>query len=267
MRNRILNAIIFRIVFGDVNTAYHRARERVGLGSAAGMFFEAISPFLFLQPTLPVFEYPRTDLPRQIHFVGALLPEAPATFAAPVWWNALDAGRPVVHVTQGTLATNSNDLIVPTIQALADSEVVVVATTGGRAPTSVPIDPLPKNVYIEPFISYAHLLPKVSVMITNCGYGGVHYALTHGIPLIAAGATEEKPEIANRIAWAGVGLNLRTGQPQPAQIRNAVQTILSDPRYRQNAQRIREEFAHFDAVARSVSLLERLAATRQPVFR
>jgi hypothetical protein len=48
------------------------------------------------------------------------------------------------------------------------------------------------------------------------GYGGVQYALSNGVPLIVGGATEDKPEVAARLRWAGVGIDLGIGKPQAA---------------------------------------------------
>ena len=78
-------------------------------------------------------------------------------------------GKPVVHVTQGTVATSPEQLIVPTLQALAGEDVLVVATTG-RAPVRELYGHAP-NARIERFIPYAHFMPHVDVMITNAGYG------------------------------------------------------------------------------------------------
>ena len=63
-------------------------------------------------------------------------------------------------------------------------------------------------------------------MVTNGGFGGVHYALAHDVPLVVAGDTEDKSEIAARVGWAGAGINLRTGTPTPEHIRDAVLTVL-----------------------------------------
>jgi hypothetical protein len=51
------------------------------------------------------------------------------------------------------------------------------------------------------------------VMVTNGGYGGVQMALSYGVPLVVAGASEDKPEVGARVAWSGAGLNLKTGKP------------------------------------------------------
>ena len=64
---------------------------------------------------------------------------------------------------------------------------------------------LPANVHAEPFIPFGHLLPHVNVMVTNGGYGGTQFALAYGIPLVVAGETEDKMEVAARVEWASSG--------------------------------------------------------------
>jgi UDP:flavonoid glycosyltransferase YjiC (YdhE family) len=41
-------------------------------------------------------------------------------------------------------------------------------------------------------------------MVTNGGYGGVQMALSYGVPLVVAGASEDKPEVAP--VWRGAVL-------------------------------------------------------------
>jgi UDP:flavonoid glycosyltransferase YjiC (YdhE family) len=268
VRNRLLNWALDHVLFRDVVAHTDRVRARSGLPPARkGIFDAPLSPFLYLQGTTPSFEYPRSDLPPQVHFIGPFLPEAPAEFAPPPWWDQLKEGRPVVHVTQGTLATASDQLIVPALRALANDNVLVVAATGNKPVESVRLDPLPANARVEQFIPYYHLMPFVDVVVTNGGYGGVQSALAKGIPLVVAGQTEDKLEVSARIAWSGAGINLKTQNPTPDQIRQAVQEVLDVPRYRQAAQRIHADFARHNAPLEAADLLERLAATGQPVLR
>ena len=63
-------------------------------------------------------------------------------------------------------------------------------------------------------------------MVTNGGYGAVQRALSMGVPLVVAGNTEDKPEVAARVAWTGAGVNLRTGTPTPSAVRAAVREVL-----------------------------------------
>lgn len=252
---RLLNWLIFRVVFRGVNRAYQRARAAAGLPATERTYFDVMSPRLYLQPTVPAFEYPRSDLPPQVQFIGPLVPASAPPAELPAWWSDLEAARaggtPIVLVTQGTLATDPRELIAPALRALADEPVLVVATS------SAPLDP-PANARIAPFIPYQALLPLVSAMVTNGGYGGVQMALAAGVPLVVAGGSEEKPEIAARVQWSGAGIDLRTGRPRPARIRAAVRRVLDEPGFRDRARAIASDMAACDAPARGALLIEQL---------
>ena len=260
VRNKLLNWLVFRVVLRDLNQDLMRVRASLDMPPVRETMFEAplLRSDLFLQPTIPAFEYPRSDSPDHLHFIGALLPNGAADHALPDWWPELESGRPVILVTQGTMATDFDQLLRPALRGLAEEDALVLATTG-----SAPADglgPLPPNVRLASFIPYARLMPHVDVMVTNGGYGGTHFALTHGVPLVAGGLTEDKSEICARIAWAGVGINLKTNAPTPAQVRRAVRTVLADPSYKQKAQAMQAEFARHDARQTAIDLLENLAA-------
>lgn len=72
-----------------------------------------------LQATTTGFEYPRSDLPPWVHFIGSIPPEPSPGFEPPDWWSELEAGHPVVLVTQGTLTTDPDALLRPTLHALS----------------------------------------------------------------------------------------------------------------------------------------------------
>lgn len=147
-----------------------------------------------------------------MRFVGTVLPAGPIGAPLPTWWSELDDERPVVHVSQGTIDNHDFGLLVrPTIEALAGRDILVVAATGGR-----PIDglgALPANAHAAEFLPYDLLFPKTDVFVTNAGFGGVQFALSHGVPIDAAGQGADKPDVAMRVQWSGVGLNLRTRSP------------------------------------------------------
>lgn len=267
IRNRVLAALFERVLFRDVTAYANRIRSSLDVPPRrSGVLNGTLSPYLYLQASTTAFEYPRSDLPPQVHFIGPLLPATPDQWTPPRWWNDLRSDRPVVLVTQGTVANNAHDLIVPTLRALADQHVLVVATTGGAPVEQIGID-IPANARVEPFIPFGALLPHISLMITNGGFGGVQFALAHGVPLIVAGTTEEKPEIAARVAWSGAGINLKTKTPTPDQIRSAVHTVLIDSRYPLQAAQIEADYAQHDAPQEAVALLEQLATNGRPVLR
>ncbi len=258
LRNRLLNLLVQKVLFGPNQRRFAARLRESGAGELPVFFMDG--PLLtdaILQLTSPEFEFPRTDLPPGlVSYVGPVLPTAPKNFELPAWWPELDAGTPVVHVTQGTIDNfDLERLLMPTLRALADAEVLVVATTGGKP---VPAD-IPANARVVQFVPYAELLPKVDVMITNGGYGGTQFALAHGVPLIVAGDSEDKPDVAARVAWSGAGINLRTGKPAPKAIRAAVDRVLATPAYRERAGALQRSMAGLNAVVTVADRLEEAA--------
>ena len=257
-RNRLLNFLTYHVLLHDVTTYANNVRRELGLEPLDGPFFQSMwkIPSLIMQISTPAFEYHRSDQPGNLNFIGPVLPEPDDTFQPPYWWSDLNCSKSVILVNQGTLAKNLDDLIVPTIKGLKNEQMLVV---------TVPVEEgklgeLPANVRAEPFIPFDHPLPHVNVMVTNGGYGGTQLALAHGIPLVVAGETEDKIEVAARVEWAGAGINLRKQRPSPEEVREAVKEVLVNPVYRENARRIQSDFAKYDAPTRAAELLEALAS-------
>ena len=192
-------------MFAQAQERRDRLRASMGLPpDGLDVLEAAVSPMLHLQGCTPSFEYPVTDLPPTVHWVGALRPDPPPAWAPPSWWDEVRTStRPVVHVTQGSIRPDMRELVVPTLRALEHDDVLVVVTTGGvpRAELEARFGgPLPGNARVSPFIPYDLLLPHVDLCVTNGGYTGVTTALHHGVPLVQAGSTEEKAEIGARVA-------------------------------------------------------------------
>ena len=245
LRNAFLRFTSEKAVFAPVLAAAREAYREAGLPvpRKLPLFDPASRTELLLQFTVPGFEYPLRHPRANVRFVGPLSRTAPSGARPPAWWSDLDGDRPVVHVTQGTIANDDpTQLILPTIDGLADEDVIVVVSTGGRPTSSLP-DPLPSNVRVAEYLPYDLLFPRLAAFVTNGGYGGLHYALEHGVPIVAAGTTEDKLETTARVAWSGTGINLRTDSPEPWKVKEAVTTVLRNPAYRAAAQRIGAEIA------------------------
>jgi UDP:flavonoid glycosyltransferase YjiC (YdhE family) len=262
LRNRARTFVTRRVALRPLQAAYRDCRAGMGLTPGRGTVFDAlVSPYLHLQPTCPVFEYPRRRLPPQLHFTGPLQPGVPADFTPPPWWEDLRHRRPVVHVTQGTTGSDPDDLVWPTVRALAGRVGLVVVTMPGIEPDVR----LPENVRVSPYLPYQAVLPHVDVMVTSGGYSGAQLALANGVPMVVAGSRGDHPEVGARIAWVGAGIRLDGSRPDPDRLAAAVDEVLRDPRYRENAVRVQKHFQAADGPATAVALLERLAHGGAPV--
>jgi MGT family glycosyltransferase len=215
----------------------------------------------FLQPTVPEFEYDFHPLPPTVRFIGALPPPPSLSSERPDWWGELDGTRRMLLVTQGTSANyDFGQVVEPTIAALADrDDLLVLVTTGGRPVTEVK-GPFPNNVRIATFLDYEALLPQIDLLVTNGGYGTVSLALSAGVPIIAAGRTEDKAEIGARVAWSGVGVEIPSQTPDTAALRDAVTQVLGEPRYRTQARAMAARFARLDAQRIALDVIDDLIA-------
>ncbi len=142
------------------------------------------------------------------------------------------------------------------MEALAYEDVLVVVSTGGRPLDTLPA--LPENARAATYLPYDELLPRTDVFVTNGGYGGVQYALRYGVPIIATGGKEDKPEVGARVAWAGVGRRLRTERPTPKALRRDILAVLAQPRYRDASRRIAAAMAATPGFAGLATVVDQL---------
>jgi MGT family glycosyltransferase len=265
IRNAVLQFASERIIFAPVAAEAHAIAQRT-LGHPMSRFFldwhsgaDALVQF-----TVPEFEYPRSDLPAHVRFAGPL-PVTASTGVLPEWWGDLSSGRPVIHVTQGTIANaDLDELIIPTMRALEASDALVVVSTGGRPLDALPAA-LPANVRAATYLPYDRLLPLVDVVVTNGGYGGVQQALAHGIPVVVAGQTEDKVEVSARVGWSGAGVNLKTSRPSAELVASAVRRVREEPSYRERARTLADAFRAAPGLAALDAVLDALpVASRTP---
>lgn len=262
---RPMTWVVQHLLFGGTQARASRALSELGGGPLP--VFLTDWPRLadrVLQLSVPALEYPRSDLPDTVIFAGPVLPAPPDAAALPGWWPELAAARAVVHVTQGTWDNaDLGRLAGPAVRGLAGDDVLVVVTTGGRPAGAVP-GPLPANARVAEFLPYDLLLPLVDVMVTNGGYSGVQHALAYGVPLVVAGDTADKAEVAARVSYNGCGVNLRTGTPSAGAVAAAVRTVLASPGYRRQAGRLRRDIAATSALDLVAKVTETLAGEAGP---
>jgi MGT family glycosyltransferase len=204
------------------------------------------------------FEFPVVNLPDSIKFVGPVIFDniSESQFD---WEKKIDKTRPLVFLTRGSHdLADINKLIVPSIKALNEMGIPAIVSTGGKPASVIPKELYYKDLIIEEYVPYSKIMPFTDMMITNGGFGGVSTALRFGVPLIVAGNSEDKPEIASRVQYTGCGINLRTGKPSVSQIKKAVRNIIDNNSYRNVARKISRSFLDKDAVKESVAFIEGL---------
>lgn len=246
-----------------------RQRRQLGLsglpyGEPAEWF--TYSPHLHIQASSPTLEFRQQPKPeahrKHTHFVGSLVTAVPTTSdQLPPWWNEAVAHPRVVGITQGTLAMDPTSLILPAVEALVeDKGLLLLVASPYSDELKQRIGDLP-NVRFAKWLPYHLFLPQLSLLITNGGYGSITQALSHKVPLICAGQTEDKKDTAARVAWSRAGIDLKTDSPSTSEVRDAARRILEDGGYRDRAARLGEELNNLGSASRACDLLEELVAS------
>jgi len=248
LRQDFMRFFTDKFIFNDSKKLTDKIFSQYGMKTSKGNVFDIVSKEadLFLQSGTPGFEYDRSDLRDNIHFIGPLLPagqEKNENYQVPDQYKHF---KKKILVTQGTVETDVDKIISPTLEAFRDTEVLVIATTGGSRTQELRERYPYSNILIEDFIPFDDIMPQVNAYVTNGGYGGVLLGIQNKLPMVVAGVHEGKNEINARIGYFQLGIDLKTERPSPAQIFESVKTILQNPLYRRNVSKLANEFEDYD---------------------
>jgi UDP:flavonoid glycosyltransferase YjiC (YdhE family) len=225
--------------------------EREGLSvDAAG-----INGDLFLHPFPAALDTPREDGPsapmRPLSFDGA--PSA----APPGWISTFGAERPGVYVTFGTEVAGRAPWTA-ILEALADLDVDVVATVGGRLDPET-LGPLAANTRVERYVPQSFILERSKLVISHGGAGTLIGAATTGKVQLGVPIAADQWENADLLAAANAGVVLEPDERDADTIRQSVQALLADVAKHADAELLRAEFAAMPHPAALVASVEQLA--------
>jgi UDP:flavonoid glycosyltransferase YjiC (YdhE family) len=263
---RLPRALLAETLAGPWNAA----RSRLGLPPDPGL--ARLHPYLYLDGYLPSMQPLAADplqwlrgdpaaAPQVGHLVQPPYYQVPAEL--PGWLDQLP-DRPTVYVTLGTAFHQRPDLFAAVAHGLAGADLNVVMTVG----SGVDPDPLVAagpNIWATSYIPLAAVLERADAVVQHAGYLTTVGALRHGLPMVVVPVAVDQFYHAHRLAAAGVARQLDAGTLDPAAVAGAVRAVLTEPLYRANARRLRDELRGMPPVGHGVALLERLARTGAPV--
>lgn len=248
IKQAILRKVADLILFKKPNGVMHEVLDKYGIPHNKESVFNMVvkKADIFLQSGTPGFEYYRSDMSTHIRFIGALLPFSSKRPGKSWFDKRMTAYKKIVIVTQGTVETDVEKILVPTLEAFKNTDTLVIATTGGSGTQRLQERFPQPNLIISDFIPFSEILPYADAYITNGGYGGVMLGIENKVPMLVAGIHEGKNEINARIGYFRLGINLDKESPKPAEIRKGIHKILADPSYKQNVEKLAKEFTTYN---------------------
>ena len=108
----------------------------------------------------------------------------------------------------------------------------------------------------------AQLLNGARIVVSTGNTESVLAALDRGIPLVVVPSILDQSEIGWRVAESGAGVRLSERRCSPARLREAVELVLRDPSFRENARRMSEDLQRQAGARRAAEVLTGLANRR-----
>ena len=149
------------------------------------------------------------------------------------------SGKKLVYISLGTVNNNILSFYRHCMEAFRDSEYDIIMSVGDLTDQSK-LGEIPSNFRIASFVDQIAVLQKADVFITHCGMNSVSEALYYKVPLVLFPQTSEQGGVARRTEQLGAGIYLKNTHAD--QIKEAVDTILSDKKYQQAAAQISRSF-------------------------
>jgi MGT family glycosyltransferase len=212
------------------------------------------SPSLVIVFTSALFLGDRS-FPDQYALVGPALSARPTAESFP--WDRLDPARRHVLVTVGTMAddvaTDFHGRAVEALRPLGDTVQAILI-----APEELP--GTPEHILQLRRVPQLELMSHLDAVLCHGGLNTVSEALSCGVPLVVAPHTRDQPINGAQVVRVGAGLRLHFNRARPDQMRAAVLALLTEPRYRAAAGRVRDSFAAAGGAPAAAARLERLAA-------
>jgi len=240
----------------DHVNALRRQRALEPLGDVRHRYI--VAP-LIIAATAEPFEYPRSDWPRSLLFVGPLIWEPESS--RPAWLDAANDG-PLVLLAGSTVPEyrTTGHWIRQLFAALADEPLRVIATL----PTDDVPDPVPPNFAVTPYVPHRHLLGRVRCVICHAGHGITSKALAAGVPVLAIPLALDRFEVARRVEVAGAGVMLRERQLTRKRIKAALwKAIACGP----GAERVARVFRQAGGAVRAADAIEATIGRATPSAR
>ena len=262
-KNSLIRFMGNQLIFKKLEKIYRTLLKENGVEAPAGNLFDIIyrSVDMVWQSGTPGFEFERSDWNPRLKFIGPLLPHSAQQRTLYTLVKKRNYDK-VILVTQGTAEKDHEKILAPTLEAFKDTSTMVIATAGKSGTEELRARFPQDNFIIEDF-PFNDIMPLCNVYITNGGYGGVLLGIQNKLPMVVAGVHEGKNEICARVGFFKLGLNLKTEKPDPASIRKAVETIITDKSYKQNVINLAKEFGQYNTFTLVEKYLEEIFSEKE----
>ncbi len=203
-----------------------------------------------LQPAVKTF-------PAHYHFVGPSLPARDTTSTFPI---SLLADTPLIYISLGTLFNENVAFYRLCFAALADLPAQVLISIGSKLDAAA-LGNVPANTTLRASVPQIMVLQRAQAFVTHGGMNSVHEAFWYGVPMVVIPQAADQQIVAQRIPAVSAGIWLDMNRLTAAQLRAAIERVLSEPAYRVASQAIGQSLAAAGGQTLAADLVEQFLAS------
>lgn len=171
--------------------------------------------------------YPVESAPATHRYLGPILWSPPTEL--PTWWSDVPQDKPIIYATLGS--SGASQTLVAVLDALADMDVSVIASTaGGPSPSR-----RPRNAWIAPYLPGLAAASRAQLVICNGGSPTSQQAIEAGVPVVGICGNADQLLNMRGLVAAGAGLMLRVDRMSARRVRDLVENALRSPAARSAA--------------------------------
>lgn len=186
------------------------------------------------------------------HFVGPSMTSATETSL--VQWKA-GSHVPVIYVSLGTIFNTDVTFYRNCFEAFRHEDVHVIMSIGANV-GAASLGPAPPNFTVRTSVPQLDVLRRASAFVTHGGMNSASESLYHGVPLVVVPQMGEQAIVGRRVEELGAGLYLAKEEATPHRLRESVQRLLAEDRFRGQAGVIGESFKAAGGVARAADVIQ-----------
>ena len=235
----------------DLQRAYARS---VGLTLDFKKPSAALSTIAQLTQTPREFDFPGTPWPPHFHYTGPFHDEALRPRIEFPWERL--TGEPLLYISMGTLQNGSEQVFRTLLEGAAAPGRQLVLSVGTNLDLEE-LGPTPANTIVARQVPQLEILKRAALCITHAGLNTVLESLAHGVPMVAVPITNDQPGVGARIAYTGTGVVVSLAKLSAARVRAAVETVLDDPSYRQQAERLQRAIRETKGLELTADIIDR----------
>ncbi|MDE6998346.1 MAG: hypothetical protein K2P04_10805 [Oscillospiraceae bacterium] len=166
-------------------------------------------------------------------------------------WQPPTNGKPLLYTSLGSLFNNWPEFYKMLFPVVKDLDINVLCSLG-KVLKPEDLGDIPENVTTMAFTPQLEVLSHTDFFITHAGTGSAMEALYYGVPCVCIPQMDEQCMTAGRMVEVGVASAALT-KPEVTEdsLRTALNELIANPKYRQNAKAMSDEMHSKGGCARA----------------